>query len=72
MLSNIFFQYFKYFGSIVLKFSIETKTNNTGQFKIKDGIHIMAPDIVINEYLQLDNIDLKIYNASLSGKSLKK
>lgn len=31
----------------------ETKTNNTGQFKIKDGIHIMAPDIVINEYLQL-------------------
>ena len=29
------------------------KTNDDGLYKIKDGVHIMAPDIVTNDYLQL-------------------
>ena len=29
------------------------KENKNGLYRIKDGVHIMAPDIVTNEYLQL-------------------
>ena len=29
------------------------KTNKDGLFRVKDGFHIMAPEIVTNEYLQL-------------------
>ena len=57
------------------------KKYNTGDIKIVfnggstgDEMFLNYKDTIvgkINEFLQLDNINLKIYNASLSGKSLK-
>ena len=31
----------------------QNKVDSNGKIRIKDGIHIMAPGIVVNEYLQL-------------------